>query len=100
MKNAEERTDGSLEALIQHLRTHSLRTDGTFILRSGATSSWYLDARHTTYDGAGAWLAATAILDRLDDEAQAIGGMTMGADPIAIATAVLAARRGRVLRAY
>lgn len=100
MNQADERRGASPEALIRHLRTHSLRTDGPFILRSGAVSSWYLDARHTTYDGLGAILAGTAILSRLVGEVRAIGGMTMGADPLAIATALLAAQEGRELRAF
>lgn len=100
MNQADQRRGVSLEALIHHLRTHSLRTDGPFTLRSGAVSSWYLDARHTTYDGVGAILAGTAILNRLEGGVRAIGGMTMGADPLAIATALLAAQEGRELRAF
>jgi orotate phosphoribosyltransferase len=100
MNEADERIETSPEALIEHLRAHSLRTDGPYTLRSGALSSWYLDARNTTYDGVGALLVGTAILDCLDDRVQAIGGMTMGADPLAIATALLAAQRGRELRAF
>ena len=100
MNQSDKRAGKSLAALIEHLRTHSLRTDGPFTLRSGATSDWYLDARHTTFDGRGAVLAGTAILERLDSTVQAIGGMTMGADPLAIATAMLAARAGRELRAF
>jgi orotate phosphoribosyltransferase len=100
MNQADERDAVSRQALIHHLRTHSLRTDGPFTLRSGAVSSWYLDARHTTYDGQGAILAGTAILKVLDSTVRAIGGMTMGADPLAIATALLAAQTGRDLRAF
>jgi orotate phosphoribosyltransferase len=100
MNHADERIEPSSDALIQHLRAHSLRTDGPFTLRSGALSSWYLDARNTTYDGVGALLVGAAILDRLDAGVQAIGGMTMGADPLAISAAMLAAERGRDLRAF
>jgi orotate phosphoribosyltransferase len=100
MNEADERNATSSDALIQHLRAHSLRTDGPYTLRSGSLSSWYLDARNTSYDGAGALLVGTAILDRLDDRVQAIGGMTMGADPLAIAAAMLAAQRDRELRAF
>jgi orotate phosphoribosyltransferase len=90
----------SLPALIQHLRSNSLRTDGPFTLRSGASSSWYLDARQTSYDGRGATLVGSALLELLDEGVEAIGGMTMGADPIALATAMVAAGRGRRLRAF
>ena len=88
------------DSLIEHLRTHSLRTDGPFTLRSGAVTSWYLDARQTTFSGAGAWLVGEAVLDVIDPSAQAIGGMTMGADPIAVATAMVASRFGRDLAAF
>ncbi|MDX1468099.1 MAG: orotate phosphoribosyltransferase [Acidimicrobiia bacterium] len=90
----------SLDALITHLRAHSVRTDGPFTLRSGKTSSWYIDARQTTFDGFGAALAGAAVLDVLSDEVEAVGGMTMGADPISVATAVLASQSGRPLRAF
>jgi orotate phosphoribosyltransferase len=51
------------DALIAHLREHSLRTDGPFTLRSGATSDWYLDARQTTFDGTGGVLVGEAVLE-------------------------------------
>jgi orotate phosphoribosyltransferase len=88
------------EALLEHLRVHALRTDGPFELRSGVVASWYLDARQTTFDGTGALAVAEALLEVLDDRVQAIGGMTMGADPIAVAGALLAAQRGRALRSF
>ena len=88
------------EALLEHLRAHALRTDGPFTLRSGAVASWYLDARQTTFDGSGALTVAEAVLEVLDQRVEAIGGMTMGADPIAVAGAMLAAQRGRPLRSF
>ena len=87
-------------SLIDHLREHALRTDGPFTLRSGKISSWYLDARQTTFSGAGAWLVGAAVLEALDREVEAVGGMTMGADPIAVATAMVAASQGRTLEAF
>lgn len=94
--------DGAVarQALIDHLTAHALRTDGPYTLRSGAVSDWYVDGRQTTFDGAGARLAGEAVLSVLHPGAAAIGGMTMGADPIAIATAIVAAERGRHLKAF
>ncbi len=86
--------------LVEHLRTHAVRTDGPFTLRSGKVSSWYLDARQTTFDGGGALLVGRAMLEALRDEVTAVGGMTMGADPISVATALAAAENGRPLRAF
>jgi orotate phosphoribosyltransferase len=88
------------QALFEHLRGHALRTDGPYELRSGAVTSWYLDARQTTFDGAGAAVVADAVLEVLDGRVEAIGGMTMGADPIAVATAVIATQGGRTLRSF
>lgn len=89
-----------LERLKAHLRRCALRTDGPFRLRSGEVSPFYIDARQTTFDGEGAGLVAAAVLEVLADDVEAVGGMTMGADPIAVATAVYAAGRGRPLRAF
>lgn len=86
--------------LIDHLRGNAVRTGGPYTLRSGQVSSWYIDARQTTFDGDGARLVGAAVLERLANEVTAVGGMTMGADPIAVATAVVAAGTGRPLRAF
>jgi orotate phosphoribosyltransferase len=77
-------------ALIAHLRTHAVREDGPFTLRSGEMSAWYIDARQTTYDGAGAALVGRAVAAMLPEGVTAVGGLTMGADPIAVATAMTA----------
>ncbi len=90
----------SQAALIDHLLAHSVRTDGPFQLRSGAISDWYIDGRKTTYDGAGALLVGRAVLDLLPAAVSAVGGMTMGADPIAMATAVVAVQAGRPMKAF
>jgi orotate phosphoribosyltransferase len=91
---------GDVQELVEHLRDHALRTDGPFTLRSGRVSSWYLDARQTTYDGAGALLVGAAVTKVLDPTVAAIGGMTMGADPIAVAAALVATQSGRHLRSF
>lgn len=88
------------QALIDHLTANALRTDGPFTLRSGAVSSWYVDARQTTFDGRGARLVGEAVLSVLDPMVTAVGGMTMGADPIAVATALVASEQGRDLKAF
>ena len=85
--------------LADHLRRHALRT-GEFTLRSGARSTWYVDARATTFSGDGARLVAEAVLSVLDPAVTALGGPTQGADPIAVATVVMAAGQGRDLKAF
>lgn len=89
-----------MDSLIEHLRRNALRTDGPFVLRSGAVSDWYLDARQTTYSGDGARLVGEAILKVLDEDAVAVGGMTMGADPVAMSVALVGTQLGRPLRAF
>ncbi len=87
------------EGLVAHLRAHAVRTDGPFRLRSGRIADWYLDARQTTFSGEGGLLVGAAVWERLDSP-DAVGGMTMGADPIALATALHATGIGSPLRAF
>lgn len=86
--------------LISHLRTHAVRTDGPFTLRSGAVTDWYLDARQTTFSGRGARLVGEVLLAHIDVRVQAVGGLTMGADPLAMATAIAADAHDRDLAAF
>lgn len=90
----------NLDSLVHHLRTHAVRTDGPFTLRSGEVSNWYIDARQTTLSGEGAWVVGAAVLEMVPEGVDAVGGLTMGADPIALATAMVAARSGRQLTAF
>jgi orotate phosphoribosyltransferase len=64
---------------------------GKFQLSSGSTSDYYIDCRATTLDARGAQLVGEVFLDEIREqgwEADAIGGLTMGADPIVVAVAV------------
>ncbi len=87
-------------ALSDHLRQHAIRTDGPFTLRSGEVSDYYIDARQTTFDGYGALAVGRAVLAELPVDVEAVGGLTMGADPVAVATAIAAAADGRALKAF
>lgn len=78
---------------------HSVRR-GSFTLKSGATSSWFLDTKQTACRPEGILLVAEAALVVIPDEATAIGGLTMGADPVAFGVAAVAATRGRSLRSF
>lgn len=86
-------------ALRRHLLDHSVKT-GDFVLKSGKRSSWFIDAKQTTCRPDGMLLVVEAVLDALPAEATAIGGLTMGADAIAFATAAVAVQRGRPLNAF
>ena len=78
---------------------HALRT-GAFTLKSGRTSSWFLDAKQTACRPDGILLVADAALEVIPRDADAIGGLTMGADPVAFGIAAVAATRGRPLRSF
>lgn len=86
-------------ALVDHLLAHSVRR-GDFVLKSGRRSGWFIDAKQTTCRPDGMLLVADALLDALPADVTAIGGLTMGADAVAFATAGIAATRGRALRAF
>src|SRR5579859_1122716 len=65
---------------------------GEFKLSSGATSDYYIDCRTTTLDAKGSRLTGEVFLEEIRQrgwKAQAIGGLTMGADPIVVAVSVV-----------
>jgi orotate phosphoribosyltransferase len=86
-------------ALVAHLVDHSVRR-GDFTLKSGARSSWFLDTKQTACDPDGVVLMADVALSVIPDDATAIGGMTVGADPVAYGVAAVGATRGRRLRSF
>jgi orotate phosphoribosyltransferase len=79
----------ALEALEALLRARSLQT-GDFTLASGQRSSYYIDARRTTMSALGQALVGRLGLAAIRAHkwaADAVGGLTMGADPLACAIA-------------
>lgn len=73
----------------------------TFTLSSGRKSRYYIDCKKVTLDAEGAFLVGHLILDAIRDlEVDAIGGMTLGADPIATAAAVLSYSEERQIPAF
>jgi orotate phosphoribosyltransferase len=69
---------------------------GQFKLSSGGTSDYYIDCRTTTLHAEGGRLTGHAILDLLEEhgiEAEAVGGLTLGADPIVSNVATASVRR-------
>ncbi len=89
-------------ALAALLRDRSLRR-GEFTLASGASSNYYIDARITTMSGRGQVLIGRLGLTAMDDagwDPAAVGGLTLGADPVAYAVAHAATLAGRALDAF
>jgi orotate phosphoribosyltransferase len=69
---------------------------GQFTLSSGGTSDYYIDCRTTTLHAEGGRLSGHAVLELLEEqgiEAEAVGGLTMGADPIVCNVATASAWR-------
>ncbi len=87
------------EALKQHLLEQSVRR-GDFTLKSGAKSTWFIDSKQTACRPESMLWMAEAVLEFVPESATAIGGLTMGADPIAFITAAYGASQGRMLRAF
>jgi orotate phosphoribosyltransferase len=86
--------DQARKELSDLLRSKSV-FHGDFMLSSGARSKYYLDCRLTTLDPKGAWLVGQTMhtLIRKEQAARnaridAVGGLTMGADPIGLAVAM------------
>ncbi|HEY3396147.1 MAG TPA: orotate phosphoribosyltransferase [Armatimonadota bacterium] len=87
------------ERLQQLIRDRALRF-GDFTLASGQKSTYFIDGKQVTLLGEGLYLLAGMILEALDPQVQAVGGMSIGADPIAGAVIALAAAQGRELTGY
>jgi orotate phosphoribosyltransferase len=87
------------EALRDHLLAHSVRR-GDFTLKSGRRSSWFIDSKQTVCRPEAMELVADGVLSVIPDDATAIGGLTMGADPVAFVTAGVGVTRGRMLKAF
>jgi orotate phosphoribosyltransferase len=87
------------EALRQHLMEYSVKT-GDFTLKSGKKSTWFIDSKQSICRPEAMGLVAETLLSIIPDDATAIGGLTMGADPVAFITAGIAAAKGTYLRAF
>lgn len=92
----------TLEALREHVIEHSVK-HGEFTLKSGATSTWFLDTKQTACLPDGIVAVADAVFEVFGDvldEIDAIGGLTMGGDPVAYGVAAVAATRGHHMRSF
>src|SRR5256886_2562046 len=78
------------QELLRLLATKSFRL-GDFKLSSGGRSDYYIDCRTTTLDARGAQLTGQVFLEEIQKRGwkpQAIGGMTMGADPLVVSVSI------------
>ncbi len=72
-----------------------------FRLASGKTSSYYVNCKKTAYDAEGVNLIGAVVFDAVRKHSPAgVGGLTLGADPIAVAVAGESFRRGSPVKAF
>ncbi|MEV0846325.1 orotate phosphoribosyltransferase [Streptomyces sp. NPDC049954] len=92
-------TDARSE-LLQQIKDKAV-VHGKVTLSSGLEADYYVDLRRITLDGAAAPLVGQVMLDLVEDlEFDAVGGLTLGADPVATSMLHAAAARGRRLDAF
>lgn len=91
------------ERLLRLLQEKSFRysPDKLFKLASGRESPYYIDCRPVTHNAQGLFLIGEIFFDLIKDlEVRAVGGLTMGADPIAHAVALTSFLKGRPINAF
>jgi len=94
--NAEKR-----DRLIEIIRTRSLQTGEEITLASGRKSSFYFNMKPTMMSAEGASIIASLVLDNVSDlEADLIGGLEMGAVPLAASVAAISHAQGRPLNSF
>jgi orotate phosphoribosyltransferase len=76
---------------------------GRFTLTSGKTSDFYIDGKQTTLSAEGSYLCGKLLLELINKEKQpieAVGGMTLGADPLVTAISLVSFLEGRPIPAF
>jgi len=90
------------DELLELLATNSFRL-GEFTLSSGGKSYYYIDCRTTTLHARGAERTGRVFLDLIQQQGwkpHAVGGLTMGADPIVVATSVISSQTGAPIHGF
>lgn len=88
--------------LLELLRTKAF-AEREVTLSSGKKSNFYVDCKQVSLDAEGACLIGElfhAVIDEVAPDAVAVGGLTLGADPLATATSLLSFQRGRARSAF
>jgi len=88
--------------LLEILREKSVER-GSFQLRSGRKSDYYVDGKQTTLDAEGSYLIGKVLFERiqaLEDFPQGVGGVTLGADPIVTAVSLVSHLEGNPVPAF
>jgi orotate phosphoribosyltransferase len=86
--------------LIEQIKQKAV-VHGKVILSSGKEADYYVDLRRVTLDAVASPLVGQAMLDATKDlDFEAVGGLTLGADPVATAMMHVAKQNGRVLNSF
>ena len=94
-------TGNELRAELLKLIKEKAVRKGEFTLSSGKQSSYYIDGKQVTLDPQGIFLVAKTVLNMLQGtQVDAVGGPTLGADPIAATVALLSSQSGRPVKAF
>lgn len=97
----EEQSLKELKAKLLTLLEKEALKRGDFLLSSGKKSKYYLDGRVITLTPEGAYLVASIMLEMIKGrDADAIGGPTLGADPIAGAIAAISHLKGSPIKTF
>lgn len=88
------------KARFAHLVRALAYREGSFTLASGRPSSYYINGKAVTLHPEGLTLAANLILDSLEPDVRAVGGLTIGADPIVGAVVALSQGRARPVSGF
>ena len=91
-------TEDQNNLLLQRLAREAYRR-GTFKLASGSQSEHYVNCKPVSLSGQGLALISTAMLSHVEENAAAVAGLTLGADPLVSGVAMAAALSGRPLDA-
>ena len=90
------------DRLLELLRRHAFQ-EREVVLSSGRTSNFYIDCKQVSLDAEGAALIGElfhAVIDEVAPNAVAVGGLTLGADPLATATSLVSFQAGRPRAAF
>lgn len=96
-------TTTDLEKLLDLLLKRAFRysREGSFQLSSGKKTSYYIDCKKVSLDPEGAYLIGSEIFNRIRDlPVEGVGGMTLGADPIASAVSLLSYTNKKPIPAF
>ena len=88
--------------LLELLRTHAFERKNV-TLSSGRTSNFYIDCKQVSLTAEGHFLIGQlfrAVIDRVAPGAEAVGGLTLGADPLVSATSLMSFLAGRPLHGF